>query len=52
MRRQRAQQTSPQTPDPFSPLFILGPEMGPAIANFAQNVFDGRVRIIQITAEK
>ncbi len=52
MRRQRAQQTSPQTPHPLSPLFILGPEMAPAIANFAQNVLDGRVRIIQIIAEK
>jgi hypothetical protein len=41
-----------QAPNPLSPLFILGPEIGPAIANFAQNVFEGRVRIVQIIAEK
>ena len=48
----RQQQLSQKTPEPLSPLLILGPEMGPAIANFAQNVLEGRVRILQVIAEK
>lgn len=51
MQQQRQQQSVQQPPDPLSPVLILGPEMGPAIANFAQNVFEGRVRLIQIIAE-
>ena len=52
VQQQRARQTSPQTPNPLSPLFILGPQMAPAITNFAQNVLEGRVRLVQIIAEK
>ncbi len=51
-QQQRAAQFSPPTPNPLSPLFILGPQMAPAIANFARNVLEGRVRIVQIIAQK
>jgi ubiquinone/menaquinone biosynthesis C-methylase UbiE len=50
--RQQQQKQSQTSPDPLSPLFILGPGMGPAIGNFAQNVLEDRVRIIQIIARK
>jgi ubiquinone/menaquinone biosynthesis C-methylase UbiE len=53
LRQQREQQKQSQTaPDPLSPLFILGPGMGPAIGNFAQNVLEDRVRVVQIIAHK
>ncbi len=50
--QQRAQEASRQAGNPLSPILILGPEMGPAIANFAQNLIEGRVRIVQIIAKK
>ena len=50
--RNLRQQQSPTAPHPLSPLFILGPEMGPAIGNFAQNVLEDRVRVVQIIGHK
>jgi ubiquinone/menaquinone biosynthesis C-methylase UbiE len=53
LRLQREQQQqSPTAPDPLSSLFILGPGMGPAISNFAQNVLEDRVHVVQIIAHK
>lgn len=49
---QRAQQESQREPNPLSPLFILGPDLGRAIANFAKNVLEGRIRLVQIIAGK
>ena len=53
LRQQREQQQKAETaPDPLSALFILGPGMTPAIGNFARNVLEDRVHIVQIIAEK
>ncbi len=50
--RDLQQQQSQKTPEPLSPLFILGPEMGQAIANFAKNILEGRIRVLQVIADK
>jgi ubiquinone/menaquinone biosynthesis C-methylase UbiE len=50
--RDLRQQQSQTAPDPLSPLFILGPGMGPAIGNFARNILEDRVRVVQIIAHK
>jgi ubiquinone/menaquinone biosynthesis C-methylase UbiE len=53
MQQQREKQTAQQTPpNPLNPMAVLGPEMGPAVANFARNVLEGRIRIVQVIAEK
>ena len=53
LRQQREQQQqSQQPPNPLNPISILGPEMAPAIGNFAKNVMDGRVRVVQYIVEK
>ena len=52
-QQQRArQQQSPTPPNPLNPVAILGPELAPAVANFACNVIEGRVRVVQLIAEK
>lgn len=51
-QRQRAQLEANQAPHPLSPAAILGPELGPAIANFGRNIREGRIRLLQVTATK
>ena len=41
-----------QPPNPLSLPAILGPELGAAVANFARNLMEGRVRLVQIIADK
>ena len=50
--QQAAAQASPQPPNPLSASAILGPELGPAVANFGKNLLEDRVRILQVIAKK
>ena len=50
--QQSAAQTSGQPPNPLSAPAILGPDLGLAVANFARNVLEDRVRIVQVIAKK
>ena len=53
LRQQREQQQqSQQPPNPLNPIAILGSEMALAIGNFAKNVLEGRVRVVQYIVEK
>ena len=50
--QQAEAKTSGQPANPLSAPAILGPELGPAVANFAKNVLEDRVRILQVIAKK
>lgn len=53
LQQQRSQQQqSLQSPNPLNPVLILGPELLVAIGNFAENLLEGRIRVVRIIASK
>ena len=50
--QQAEAKTAGQPANPLSASAIVGPELGPAVANFARNVLEDRVRILQVIARR